>query len=73
MNEDINRDVLSATFLSRIQLAKMSEVNAMAEAGVEWRQNRAWLKSKSTAKGSFLWYCTELDLEPSAVLRELGL
>lgn len=68
---NVDRAILSATFLSRLSLVRISEDHAAAEAREEWREAHAWLASDKDGVGSFRWYCTELGLDPGAVRRAL--
>lgn len=73
----LNRDheVLSAIFAARVALAKRTledvQATAIAEAELEWRLTQKWVASSSTAEGSFLDFCDEFDLDPSAVRRAI--
>lgn len=71
MTMDVDRQTLAAVFASRCQLAKKSEEEAAAEAILELRKTMAWLKSSALREGSFLWFCDEFDLEPSAVRKAI--
>jgi hypothetical protein len=68
---DADRQTLAAVFASRCQLAKKSEEEAAAEAVIELRKTTAWVKSSAVKEGSFLWFCDEFDLEPSAVRKAI--
>lgn len=65
-------EVLSAVFLARLDLRKLSAEQAAGEAHEEWHNNIAWFESRSTARGSFLWYCQQLGLEPAAVRQSIA-
>jgi hypothetical protein len=70
-SNDVDIDVLRSVFASRCQLAKKTEEEAAAEAIAELQATMAWVKSNSRAEKSFLWFCDEFDLEPSAVRRAI--
>jgi len=65
MNTD--RTILSSGMLARAKRARLSWEEAKNEAGEEWCSNHRWLASKAEGRGSFLWFCEQLDLEPDAV------
>lgn len=67
----VDRAVLEATFRSRIELAKMTELEAQTQARDEWLRTQGWIRSQSQATGSFLWFCDEFELDPSAVRRAI--
>lgn len=69
--KEIDREVLAAVFASKVALAKKSETQAADDAKAEWWRVRRWVESDSTKERSFLWYCTEFELEPSAVRRAI--
>ena len=71
--EDITTDhgILAATFASRVQLAKESEDECVGKARAEWQATQKWVASESHRDGSFLWFCDEFDLDPSAVRRAI--
>lgn len=71
MDTDADRETLAAIFGSRVQLAKMSEEQAVELAQQEYRKTIKWVSSPSTKNGSFLWYCDVFDLEPDAVRRAI--
>jgi len=73
VTDALDRDILAATFQSRVRLAKVDLPKALEEASTEWEANRQWFLASTKAQGSFAWYCTEFDLEPSAVLKAVGL
>lgn len=66
-----NREVLAAIFASRVQLAKKTEEQAVAEARLDYQRNLAWVESDSQKVKSFRWFCDEFDLEPDAVRRAI--
>jgi hypothetical protein len=68
---DADYEILASTFASRVQLAKMSEGEAVEEARVDFRKAIAWVDSPSKAAGSFLWFCEELNQDPAAVRRAI--
>ncbi len=68
---DVDRDTLAAIFASRVSLAKRTSAEAASEAITEHAKAVEWVKSNSKKEGSFLWFCDEFDLEPSAVRREI--
>lgn len=70
MRDHDNR-VLAATFAARVQLAKKTAHEAIQEAETEWQKTQAWVMSESRKEGSFLWYCTEFELDPGAVRRAI--
>lgn len=70
-SNDVDIDVLRSVFASRCQLAKMTEEEAAAGAIAELHATQAWVKSNSRQEKSFLWFCDEFDLEPSAVRRAI--
>jgi len=72
MNEfNIDREVLAATFASRVALAKKTHDEAVREASMEWEKTQLWVKSRSEALGSFQWFCDEFELDASAVRRAI--
>jgi hypothetical protein len=70
-NIEVDKQVLSATFAARVQLAKLDEVEAVDQARVEWQKTQRWVLSESHREGSFLWFCDEFDLDASAVRRAI--
>lgn len=70
--EGADREVLSAIFASRVSLAKKTEDEAVEEARQEWRKTQRWVASTSMKERSFLWFCDEFDLDPSAVRRAIA-
>ncbi len=68
---DLDREVLAATFASRVRLAKMTEEEAVCQAIGEYKRTLKWVASPSKAEGSFLWTCDYFDLEPDAVRRAI--
>jgi hypothetical protein len=54
-----------------VQLAKKTEEEVAADAIRELRLALAWVKSPAVKQGSFLWFCDEFDLEPTAVRRAI--
>jgi len=71
IDTNVDREVLIATFVSRVKLAKMSREAAAEEGAREWDETNTWFASASQASGSFLWYCDEFGLEPDAVRRAI--
>lgn len=69
--DNVDVQILQATFAARVQLAKKSEDEAVGDAKVEWERTQRWVNSASHKDGSFLWFCEEFDLEPSAVRRAI--
>lgn len=69
--DSIDVQILQATFAARVQLAKQEEAEAIGAAREEWERTQRWVKSESHKDGSFLWYCEEFDLDPSAVRRAI--
>lgn len=67
----VDVQVLQATFAARVRLAKESREDAIALAADEWDKTQKWVASESRKAGSFLWFCDEFDLEPSAVRRAI--
>lgn len=69
----VDREVLAAVFASRVALAKKTEAQAVADVRLEWQKARAWVLSRASENkpGTFLWFCDEFNLEPSAVLRTI--
>lgn len=63
----VDREVLSAVFASRITLARKSKEDALAEAVQEHARAGSWIKSNTRKEGSFLWFCEQFGIEPSAV------
>lgn len=70
-SNEVDIQVLTATFEARVRLAKQSREDAIKFAGEEWDRTQLWLKSESQREGSFLWFCDYFDLEPSAVKRAI--
>ena len=72
-NDEITKDhgILAATFAARVQLAKESEDECVGKARLEWQRTQKWVASESHREGSFLWFCEEFDLDPSAVRRAI--
>ncbi len=68
---EVDREVLAAVFASRVSLAKKTEDQAAEDARVDHKKTLAWVKSESQKERSFLWCCSEFDLEPSAVRRAI--
>jgi len=68
---DHDSRILAATFAARVQLAKLPVHEAVQQAEREWQKTQAWVQSESRKEGSFLWYCTEFDMDPSAVRRAI--
>ena len=66
-----DHDILAATFAARVQLAKETEEECVGKARAEWERAQQWVRSSSQRDGSFLWYCEEFDLDPSAVRRAI--
>jgi hypothetical protein len=66
-NTEVDKQVLSATFAARVQLAKLDEVEAVDQ----WQKTQRWVLSESHREGSFLWFCDEFDLDASAVRRAI--
>lgn len=66
-----DREVLSAIFASRITLAKKSKEDALAEAIQEHARAGQWIKANTKKEGSFLWFCEQFGIEPSAVRMSL--
>ncbi len=72
MTDDaVDKEVLGATFAARVRLAKLTEEEAAEQAHEEWCRTQKWLVSTSQKPGSFLWFCDEFDLDPSAVRRAI--
>lgn len=71
MTVDNDREILASIFASRVSLAKKTEDEAAEEARTEHRKALAWVKSPATREKSFLWFCDEFDVEPSAVRRAI--
>jgi len=69
----VERDILAATFQSRIRLVRLARGQASTDADAEWVSNREWFLARTKTPGSFLWFCAEFDLERSAVLKALDL
>ena len=69
--KDQDSRVLAATFAARVQLAKLPVHEALQQAEKEWQQTQAWVVSESKKEGSFLWFCAEFELDPSAVRRAI--
>jgi hypothetical protein len=70
-NTEVDKQVLAATFAARVSLAKLSEEEAVGQAKVEWQKTQKWVASESHREGSFLWFCDDFDLDPSAVRRAI--
>ena len=71
MTLEADNDILAATFAARVQLAKESEDECVGKARLEWQRTQKWVASESHREGSFLWFCEEFDLDPSAVRRAI--
>lgn len=73
IKQDINADraILSSVFLARVELAKLSESEAVADAAEDHSDNLLWFGSNVKGKGTFVWFCEQLGLEPTAVRKEL--
>lgn len=69
MNVDLA--VLQSLFESRVNLSKMTEMEAVTQARDEWVRAQTWVLSESKAQYSFLWHCDQFDLDPSAVRRAI--
>ncbi len=69
--KDHDSRVLAATFAARVQLAKLPVHEAIQQAEREWRLTQDWVQSESRKEGSFLWFCAEFELDPSAVRRAI--
>jgi hypothetical protein len=69
--KDYDSRVLAATFSARVQLAKLPVHEAIQQAEREWHATQAWVQSESRREGSFLWFCAEFELDPSAVRRAI--
>lgn len=68
---NMDRTILSSVMLARVKLAQVSREQATLEASEDWFENHVWFGSPSTKSGSFIWFCEQLDLEPSAVRASL--
>ncbi len=68
---EVDREVLAAVFASRVALARKTEDQAAEDARADHKKTVAWVKSEAKKERSFLWFCDEFDLEPSAVRREI--
>lgn len=68
---EIDNDVLSSIFASRVRLAKMDEEEAVEQCRREWRKTQKWIASSDTKDGSFLWFCLEFDLDAGAVRKAI--
>lgn len=66
-----DHDILAATFAARVQLAKETEDECVEKSRAEWQRTQKWVASESHREGSFLWFCEEFDLDPSAVRRAI--
>ena len=69
--DDVDSQVLAATFAARVRLAKEPLEDMLVKAQAEWERTQKWVVSESKKPGSFLWFCDEFDLEPSAVRRAI--
>lgn len=69
--KDHDSRILAATFAARVQLAKLPVHEAIQQAEREWQRTQVWVQSESRREGSFLWYCTEFELDPSAVRKAI--
>lgn len=69
MIDDFDGDiaVLASVFVARWDLYKMPLERARSEAEDEWYETREWFRSDSTSRGSFLWFCEQLNLNPASV------
>lgn len=68
---DVDVQILQATFAARVTLAKKGKEEAVGDAALEWERTQKWVQSESKKAGSFTWYCEEFDLDPSAVRRAI--
>jgi hypothetical protein len=69
--QEMDREILSAVFASRVTLAKKTLAEAIADATEEHRRAIEWVQSPAKKEGSFLWMCLEFDYEPDAVRRAI--
>lgn len=65
----VDEEILGAIFAARIYIAKGTADEAAAEAREEHKRTVAWIRKNDRSEGSFIWYCSRFDLEPSAVRR----
>ena len=68
---EVDRETLASIFASRVSLAKRTEDEAAKDARLEHQKTLKWVASPATREGSFLWFCDEFDLDPSAVRRAI--
>lgn len=67
-----DRATLAAVFAARVNLAKISEEQAIEDARDEWRRTQTWVKSPSKKPGSFLWFCDTFEHDAGAVRRAIA-
>jgi len=67
----IDKQILAATFASRVQLAKLTAHEAIGQAEQEWQKTQKWVASPSEKEGSFIWFCDTFELDASAVRRAI--
>jgi hypothetical protein len=62
-----DKSILASIMLARIHHARQSFSEAISDAEQEYDANIKWLASDNAGRGSFVWFCGELALEPDAV------
>ena len=70
---NMDQQILASVFIARLDLARQDLHETLEEATKEWHSNHLWLRSDATGSGTFLWYCDQLGLDPTAVRKSIGI
>ena len=63
-----DKAILQSVLQARVEQAKEKDKEKVVEnALLEWHANKYWFSSEVTGRGSFLWFCDQLGLDPAAV------